>query len=194
MPEVLGEKPSGPVVTDTSIPQFSKQVILNEQLGEIQETQEKKEGKEKPVIKKQTAALEALNKLIAKGEYSEIKEVAGVKWEMAALDEDDLLAAQRDAVTLGLHESDNGRYNAVRLGVLSFSLRSVNGSPIYEMFKNEINAKDFSKNQDAYRNILRLTLRSYIGKLAPTIIDKLWDEYVNIATKRDKELNEVKNS
>ena len=190
MPEVLGEVNSPPPAVDTSKPQFSKQAILNEQLGQIQE---KKDGKEKPEVKKQTAALEALNSLIAKGEYSEIKEVAGIKWEMSALDEDDLLAAQRDAVTLGLHESDNGRYNAVRLGILSFSMRSINGSPIYEMFKSEVNVKDFPKNQDAYRNILRLTLRSYIGKLAPTVVDKLYDEYVEIAIKRDKELSKIKN-
>lgn len=179
--------------------EFAKQVLLDEQLQNLRKKipqVEKEEDSSSPdpvaVQKSKSSALESLSKLIKQGEHSDTKEVYGIKWELAALDEEDMIASQKDAVSLGLENSENGRLRATKIAVLSYSIRAINGEPPFQMFSN-FKMDDFP-SKELYREVLRATLRTYIGKLPPTAIEKLWDAYIDVAVARDKKLDAIKNS
>jgi len=120
-----------------------------------------------------------LEDLVQKSYYSETRHLFNIDWEIRALNEGDL--AQIDQPISVTGSSLSVLYNTA-MDTLARAIVGINGKPVTEIFK--INPID----TEAVVN----KLKEYLGKLAPEIIDKLFEAYSQVAAKRAAILEDLK--
>lgn len=134
---------------------------------------------------------EILKSIIAQGEYKEDFRMFGQTWTLRALDEGDTLLALdevRDTLT-----TQSGRLLAVMFGTIMYSIEAINGVSIYEWFE-DIKLTDYRNDRMEYAVAVRRALRKYLEAMPPTIIDSLYDKYLEIDSRRNEGLEQLKNS
>ncbi len=136
--------------------------------------------------------LSVLKQMISLGEYKEDIKLYGQLWTIRALDQSDLMLAVEEATSLT--ESPVGKLTAIAFYQLVYSIEAVNGVSIYEMFKDTIKVTDYP-SQIAYIIAVKKALKRYLEHFPPAVIDSLYYEgYVKVDEKRNKALEELKNS
>ena len=131
-----------------------------------------------------------LKHIIAKGEYQETVELFGHKWTIRALDQRDLLMAAemvKDELS-----SSTARMSALIFLQVVFSIEAIEGISVYECFK-DVKAADYKQKED-YGLAVRKSLQKYLEHVPPQVINMFYDEYVRIEGKRNKALENLKNS
>ena len=134
--------------------------------------------------------LSTLKELIQKGELRETFEMYGITWTMRALDQSDLLFSL-DAIKDSL-DTSAGRFTALTFAQIVFSIEALNGLSIYEIFP-DIKVTDF-KDEQEYIYAVKIALKKYLTALPPRIIDELYLRYIELDEKRNKAIDDLKNS
>ena len=134
--------------------------------------------------------LSTLKELIQKGELKETFEMYGITWTMRALDQSDLLFSL-DAIKDSL-DTSAGRFTALTFAQIVFSIEALNGLSIYEIFP-DIKVTDF-KDEQEYIYAVKIALKKYLTALPPRIIDELYLRYIELDEKRNKAIDDLKNS
>jgi len=131
-----------------------------------------------------------LKQLIAQGEYQETVDIFGHKWTFRALDQRDLLLAA-EMVKDDL-SSATARMSAIIFLQVVFSLEEIDGISIYECFK-DIKSVDYNSREE-YSLAVKSALKKYLEHVPPQVINLFYDEYKRIEDKRNKALENLKNS
>lgn len=132
-----------------------------------------------------------LKNMIKKGEYKQDFKLFDHVWTLRALDQQDTLLAL-DEVRDSL-ETVMGRTVALTFAYIVYSLEALDGVPIYEWFP-EIKLSDFNNNKMEYILAVKRALKRYMEALPPTIINSLYEKYLEVDDSRNKGLEELKNS
>lgn len=151
---------------------------------DIQNAQKKKfEGKV-------THPKDILKQIIAAGEYVEDFDLFGHSWTLRALDQgDQLMSLDEVKDTL---ESASGRVIAMMFNSIVFSVQAIDGISIYEWF-DEIKITDYKDNME-YHIAIRKAFKKYLEAMPPTVTEILYEKYLEVDEKRNKALDELKNS
>ena len=164
---------------------MTKVASVEEQIQkDIQDAQKKKfEGKA-------AHPKDILKQLIAKGEYVEDFQLFGHTWTLRALDQgDQLMSLDEVRDTL---ETASGRVVALMFGSIVFSVQAIDGLSIYEWF-DEIKVTDFKDNME-YHIAVRKAFKKYLEAMPPSVIEILYEKYLDVDEKRNNALDELKNS
>jgi hypothetical protein len=130
-----------------------------------------------------------LKQLIAQGEYIEDAQLFGHTWTLRALDQgDQLMSLDEVKDTL---ETASSRVIAMMFGAVVFSVQAIDGVSIYEWF-DEIKITDFKDNME-YHIAVRKAFKKYLEAMPPTVIEILYEKYLEVDEKRNKALDELKN-
>ena len=133
---------------------------------------------------------DVLKQLIAAGEYVEDFKLFGHIWTLRALDQgDQLMSLDEVKDTL---ESASGRVVAMMFSSVVFSVQAIDTVSIYEWF-DEIKVKDFNDNME-YHIAVRKAFKKYLEAMPPAVTEILYEKYVDVDEKRNKALDELKNS
>jgi len=184
-----------------SIPGSKRQSVIDaEVLKRIQESKASKidaeiaKDIESVKLKKQGLPknpITSLKELIQKGELSETFKMYGITWKMRALDQSDLLLSL-DAIKDSL-DSSSGRFTALTFAQIVYSIEELDGQSIYTLF-DSIKLEDFNNDEQEYIYAVKRALKKYLTGLPPKIIDELYIRYLELDEKRNKALDELKNS
>ena len=131
-----------------------------------------------------------LKQLIAQGEYVEDVQLFGHSWTLRALDQgDQLMSLDEVKDTL---ETASSRVIAMMFGAVVFSVQAIDGISIYEWF-DEIKITNFNDNME-YHIAVRKAFKKYLEAMPPSVIEILYEKYLEVDEKRNKALDELKNS
>lgn len=131
-----------------------------------------------------------LKQLIAQGEYVEDVQLFGHIWTLRALDQgDQLMSLDEVKDTL---ETASSRVIAMMFGSVVFSVQAIDGISIYEWF-DEIKITAFNDNME-YHIAVRKAFKKYLEAMPPSVIEVLYEKYMEVDEKRNKALDELKNS
>ena len=132
-----------------------------------------------------------LKELIAQSEYSEEFKLFGHMWTIRAIDQGDVLLALdeiKDTLT-----TQAGRTTAYLFGTVAYSIEAIDGISVYEWF-DDIKLQDYGNDQMQYFIAVRRALAKYLKAMGSKIIDEFYERYIEVETKRNAALEELKNS
>jgi hypothetical protein len=152
---------------------------------DIQDAQQQK------YVNMPTSPKEILKNLIAKGEYTEDVKLFGHVWTLRALDQGDTLLALEEIRDSFVTQS--GRVMSMMFGSVIYSLEAIDGISIYEWFE-DIKLTAFKNNRMEYHIAVRKALRQYLEAMPPTVVDSLYEKYLEVDERRNKAVSELKNS
>lgn len=174
-----------PPNTKRSLVSSTNEELLNEQIAQ-EITMSKKEDE-----KKATSPEDILKSIISKGEYIETREICGYKWELKALNQEELLEAFDKSASF--KDSQQGQFSALMFEQIVHSIVSINDIPVTEFFPDKVRRSDFM-DTSSYVKAVRRTLSVYLKKFPPTVIDELYNAYLEVETKRNEAVQHLKNS
>ena len=148
-----------------------------------------KNAQKKKFEGKPTHPKDVLKQLIAQGEYVEDFRLFGHVWTLRALDQGDQLMSL-DEVKDSI-ETASGRVVAMMFGSVVFSVQAIDGLSIYEWF-DEIKITNFENNME-YHIAIRKAFKKYLEAMPPTVIESLYEKYMELDDKRNEAVNELKN-
>ena len=131
---------------------------------------------------------DVLKQLIAVGEYVEDFKLFGHTWTLRALDQGDQLMSL-DEIKDSL-ESASGRVIAMMFNSVVFSVQAIDSVSIYEWF-TEIKITDYKDNME-YHIAVRKAFKKYLEAMPPSVIEILYEKYLEVDEKRNKALDELK--
>lgn len=133
---------------------------------------------------------DVLKQLISKGEYVKDFQLFGHTWTLRALDQGDSLMSLdevKDTIATA-----SGRVMAMMFGTIVFSVQAIDGMPIYEWF-DELKVTDF-KDRMEYHIAVRRAFKKYLEAMPPSIVEMLYEKYLELDEERNNGLDELKNS
>jgi hypothetical protein len=130
-----------------------------------------------------------LKELIMKGELKKVYEICGHKWTLRALDQGDVLLVADDVKDST--ETMSGRMVSIEFSKVVYSIEEIDNIPIYQFFP-EILPTQF-KSKIEYIIACKKALRAYLIGMPPSVIDEVYEKYMELESERDKALVDLKN-
>lgn len=162
---------------------ISKQLIIDESIENsgIDLKHKFKQEKQSPV--------EILKELVLRGDHKKEFDLLGHKWLIRALDQHDMILAMDDVKDDTITYS--GRMTAATFSQVVYSIEGIDGYVLSQFFPHIDPSKH--KTQLSYIIALKRALRAYLIAMPPSVIDLLYDSYINVTQERDKAILELKN-
>ena len=133
--------------------------------------------------------IEKLKILVDKGTIVKDFDAFGVKWQLRALDQSDVVNAYDDADTFA---SNSGKYAAIKLTTVCYAIEQMDGVSIFEWFP-DIKKSDYSNNNFYYIQAIRRAIAKYLSAMPDIVIETLFSYYKSVEVERDEALTKLKN-
>ena len=138
-----------------------------------------------------------LKDLIMRGELTKVYKIYGHYWKLRALDQGDILLAVDDIKDST--ETTAGRMVSIAFSKVVYSIEAIGAKednliPIYQFFPNILPSDPkFRGEKLDYVIAIKKALRAYLLAMPQSVIDEVYEKYVELEAERDKALADLKN-